>query len=161
MPNNDREVYDYFRRNAATPVEADALAYASYAFDKYEWIAKLEQRGKAPTPEEIDIWIADLPNSRLDEIQRNALALFRATIASYVKPAEDRAYRNGQQDAIIRQIEVATSFWRNLPGNIAVGLVSSFAFALLLIAASLVFNKDPSPIALYNKVTASPAIPTK
>ncbi len=161
MPNNDREVFEYFRRDEDTSAEVDSLAYASYAFDKYEWMSKLEQSGKVVTPEDVDRWIAELPDSRLDEIQENAFAFFRKTVATYIEEAEVRAYQRGQQDAIVQQVERATSFWRNLPGNIAVGIVSSFAFALLLIAASLVFNKDPSPIAFYQKLTSPPAQPQK
>jgi len=54
-------------------------------------------------------------------------------------------------------VRSATSFSRNLPGNIAVGVASSFPFARLLILASLLFNKAPSPIALYQKLAPSQA----
>jgi hypothetical protein len=158
MPNTDREVFAYFRRDEDTSPEVDALAYAADAFDKYEWMTKVEKRdGKVPAGAEIDRWISELPDSRLDEIQQNALAFFRKTVSTYVEEAEERAFRAGQQDAIVRQVERATSFWRNLPGNLTVGIVSSFVFALLLVLASVVFNKDPSPIALYEKLAAPAA----
>ncbi len=162
MPNTDREVFAYFRKDEDTSPEVDALAYASYAFDKYEWMAKFEERtGKVPTPEEVELWISDLPDSRLDEIQRNALAFFRDTVSTYVEEAEAKAFQAGMQDAIVRRVEQATAFWRNLPGNLAVGIASSFVFALLLVLASIVFTKDPSPVALYQKFAAPPVVPAK
>jgi len=159
MPASDREVFDYFRRDPRSPPAADALAYASFSFDKYEWMAKREEiSGTAPTGEQVDQWISELPYSRLDEIQHNALEFFEQTLSDYVLPARADGYQAGKQDAIVSRVTEATSFWKNLPGNIAVGVVSSFAFAVILILASIVFNKDPSPIAFYGKL--SPAAPT-
>jgi len=159
MPANDREVFAYFRRDPSSPPAVDALAYASFSFDKYEWMAKRKEiSGTAPTGEQVDQWISELPNSRLDEMQRSAFEFFQRTIAKYVLEARAEAYQAGKQDAIVSRVTEATSFWKNLPGNIAVGVVSSFAFAVILILASIVFNKDPSPIAFYEKL--SPAAPT-
>jgi hypothetical protein len=156
MPANDEEVFAYFRRDPNSDPAVDALAYASFSFDKYEWMAKREEiAGTAPTGEQVNQWISELPDSRLDEIQQTALEFFRRTVAIYISDARAEAYQAGKQDAIVSRVTEATSFWKNLPGNIAVGVVSSFAFAVILILAAVVFNKDPSPIAFYEKLTTT------
>jgi hypothetical protein len=121
-----------------------------------QWISKREKSsGTAPTAEQVDQWISELPDSRLDEIQRTAIDFFEQTIADYVLLARADGYHAGKDDAIVSRVTEATSFWKNLPGNIAVGVVSSFAFAVILILAAVVFNKDPSPIAFYEKLTTT------
>ena len=158
MAESEREVFAYFRRDSSSSAEVDALAYASFAFDKYEWAAKFEANtGQPPSQADVERWIRELPDSRLDEIQQIALDFFRQTVSTYVELARDAALREGAQDAVVLRVRQATSFWRNLPGNLAVGVASSFAFALLLILSALVFTHDPSPIALYNKYAAPPA----
>ncbi len=50
MPANDREVFAYFRNQKETSTEIDHLAYASYAYDKYQWMERFEELNqRAPT----------------------------------------------------------------------------------------------------------------
>lgn len=162
MAQTDREAYEYFKNDLNAPREAASLAYAAFAFDKYEWVKKFtEKTGFEPTYEEVDRWISELPNSRFEELKRNALTVFKAAVDTYSESAISAAYEAGKRDALVNQMRSATSFWRNLPGNMAVGIASSFAFGLLLILASLLFNKDPSPVALYQKLANPPAQPIK
>jgi len=121
-------------------------------------MTKVQSRtGSIPTAEQVDRWISELPDSRLEEVLESAQDLLSDTFEIVLADDRETAYRQGKDDAIVRQVALATSFWRNLPGNIAVGVVSSFAFALLLVVASLVFNKDPSAIALYQKLVTAPS----
>ncbi len=43
MPTSDREVFAYFRRDSTTPTAVDAICYASFGFDTYEWMARYEE----------------------------------------------------------------------------------------------------------------------
>jgi len=160
MPENDREVFRYFQTDPKSRVSVDSPEYAAFALAKCDWMAKFEEKsGKTPTQQHIDRWISELPDSRLNDLKQTAVDVLNVTYSTYVEQARLAGYKAGKDDAVIRRVELATSFWRNLPGNIAVGVTSSFA--LLLILVSLLFNKDPSPIARYRKLSASPASPQR
>ena len=171
MPDADKRVFDYFASNEDTAEEVDYLAFASYAFAKFEWFEKfLVQNGVEPTRAEIDKWIAELPDSRLKEIHDNASRVFRNAARLYmddrVKLAEAKAVSASIRDEVKRHNEVlegyvrrATSFKDNLPANIGVGILSSVIFSVVIIVASLIFTKDPSPIALYKSFGPSDTAP--
>jgi len=89
MADTDRDVFEYFRRDPATAPEAAALAYASFAFDKYQWMKKAPERsGVAPTHERVERWISELPDSRLEEIKLTAGTVFKVTVHAYRESAK-------------------------------------------------------------------------
>ena len=74
MPDNDRDVFEYFRRDASAGATVRSLAYASFAAAKFDWMTKFQaKQGSAPRQEDIDRWISELPDSRLDELKETAL----------------------------------------------------------------------------------------
>ena len=166
MPDADRRVFDYFAENAETAREVDYLTYASYAFSKFEWSRKyLEQNGREPTQAEMDKWADELPDSRLDEIHDAASRVFQSAAQAYmadqVREATRRAVltsidteikrHNGAVEGMIRS---ATSFRSNLWPNIGVSLLSSFIFSIVIILASAIVTKDPSPLALIKSLVS-------
>lgn len=89
---------------------------------------------------------------RLDQIRGAAAETFElaATIYMQQRIADERA--EAVRTSILAEVRRHNSFWRNLPGNIGLGLISSFLFALTIIAASMIVARDPSPIALYKQL---------
>ncbi len=164
MPASDRDVYRHFYARSDDPPEIVALAYAGYASEKYEWFAHVEARtGRAPSPEEVDRWIADLPDSRLESHRQDAIDLFDLACKAYMAADIDKAVAAARDDAIVREVrasnealaarlQTATSFGSTFIANLFIGVIASFAFSLLVIVASLIFARDPSPFALYRSL---------
>ena len=171
MPRNDKEVWEYFRDGSEEDSQIDFLAFGSYSFDKFEWMEKYaEINGQGPDPAEIERWISQLPNSRLEEMSEWASNFFDNAARAYleeehredVQKAVDGAVLTSIRDsneAVGKSVEASTSelksfvatalsfrstFWP----NVFIGLVSSLVFSVLIILAAVVFAKDPSPIAL-------------
>ena len=171
MPDADKRIFDYFARNEETAQEVDYLAFASYAFSKFEWLEKfVDRNGVEPTQAEIEKWVAELPDSRLDEIHNNASRVFRNAARIYmadrIKRAQDEAVSASVFSELARHnaavegfVKRVTSFSANLLPNIGVGILSSVIFSIVIIVASLIFTKDPSPIALYKSFAPSDAVP--
>jgi hypothetical protein len=159
MPKTDQEVFEHFRSFGSDPGEEIIclLAYASYAQAKYEWVNHSKIRhGRDPTEHEVATWIADLPNPRLADILNSAIDTFNNAAERYLKTRteEERAKAVdssilGRVDIMAQRVERATSFRATFLPNLFTGVVASFAFALLIILASLIFNKDPSPFAFF------------
>ncbi len=172
MPDADRRIFDYFAANAETAQEVDYLAYASYAFAKFEWFEKyVDRHGVEPDQAEIDRWVAELPDSRLDEIHDTASRVFHSAASLYMAERMEQARVQAVLDsidteirrhnaALERTVRSATSFRENLLPNIGAGILSSVIFSIVIILASLIFTRDPSPIAIYKSMTApGPAAP--
>jgi hypothetical protein len=163
MPASDRDVYQHFHARKDGR-EVNALAYAGYAKAKYEWFAHVEARtGRQPSPEEVDRWIADLPDSRLEQLRQEATDLLDLAARAYMAADIEKAVAAARDDAIIREVrasnealsarlQTATAFGTTFFANLFIGVVASFAFSLLVIAASLIFARDPSPFALYRSL---------
>jgi hypothetical protein len=150
MPASDREVFDHFLNDPDTSREVALLAYASFAQDKYAWVEHRETRdGQPPTPQDIDGWIADLPEQRFRAIRDAAVEAFDVAARTYMAPEIEKAGRDALDAAILRRVERATSFWRGFPGNLLVGTVASLVFAALVILFGIVFERDPSPTAIF------------
>lgn len=167
MPSSDREVYRYFEANVDTAREIDYLAYAAFAVAKFDWFDKFATtQARAPTQDEVDAWISQLPDSRLDEIHDAAGQVFRTAAREYMAERMERAAQKAVRDSVHaeiarhnKQIEEfvrsATSFSRNLIPNVGIGIISAFIFSVIIIIASLIFTRDPSPLALYKSIDRS------
>ena len=171
MPTNDREVHQHFYSRVDDPPEVAALAYAGYAKAKYDWVAHFEAReSHPPTSAEVDRWIADLPASRLDDLRQDAIDFFDLAARAYMASDIERAAEAARDEAIVMEVrtaaaaitvsgervqdrvERATSFRSTFWPNVFIGIVASFAFSFLVIAASIVFTRDPSPFALFRSI---------
>jgi hypothetical protein len=172
MPTNDREVYQHFHARGDDSPEVIALAYAGYAKAKYDWFDHFEARGGAPpAPDEVDRWIADLPDSRLADLRRDAIDLFDLAARAYMAAEIEKAVAAARDDAIIREVRASndavaarvqktTAFGSTFLANLFIGIVASFVFSLLVIIASLIFAHDPSPFALYRSLQPGPPLTT-
>jgi hypothetical protein len=150
MPADDRAVYEYFCSDPAYPVEVNWLAYASFAFDKYEWVRHFEAReGRAPDESELDRWIADLPESRLVEIRSTAAAFFEEAAQRFMQPEIEQQLRAARESGVIDVVRRATSFRSTFLPNLVVGVVASVMFSVLIILAAVIFERDPSPFAFF------------
>jgi hypothetical protein len=153
MPANDREVFKYFREQKNTTREIYHLAYASYARAKYDWMDHFEKLyGKSPDLEEENTWIADLPESRFDEFTTGAFEFFEVAARAYMATEIEEERKDAINTSILAQIEKATSFGTTFFPNLVIGLSASLLFAVLLIILGSIFNKDPSPIALFKSL---------
>lgn len=158
MPSNDREVFNYFRSQAKTTREIDYLAYASYAYDRYQWMERFEElNGRPPSFEEENTWISHLPNSRLDEITADLYNFFDFAARKYMTDEIQKERDEAVKDSILNQVERATSFKSTFFPNLFIGVIASFLFSCLVIGMGLIYNHDPSPIALYKAIVPSPA----
>jgi len=153
LPATDREVFEYFRSDPDTPVEVDNLAYASYAFDKYEWMKRFEEiNGSPPTAQQENDWINQLPKSRLDEIRTEAYRFFDYAAKRYMKEEIEEAKEEAINSSILDEVKRATSFWSTFFPNLFIGVVASLAFSFLVIACGYIFNDDPSPIGFFKSL---------
>jgi len=169
MPANDRDVYAYFSSRSGNSPEVVALAYAGFAKSKYDWVAHLEERnGMPPSSAEIDRWIAELPDSRLQGILEDAVDLFDLAARAYMAEALDAADAKARDDAIVREVtannaavlalvEKVTGFKSTLWPNLFIGVGASFVFSLVIILAGLIFNRDPSPFGWFREAQPAPA----
>ena len=174
MPETDKEVFEYFFGKQDISQAVAGLAYAAYAFDKYAWVDKqTSRRGHTPIDSEVTEWIASLPDSTLDKLVTEADDLFDRASKIYLGPAIEeqkvlaaKQATEGKVEETLRTISIScdqtqtrvrqfTSFYQNLIPNIGVGLISSFLFVGLVIVASLIFARDPSPIALAKHLGAN------
>ena len=88
MPGNPREVFEAFTREGGEdPPEVALLAYGAFAAELYEWVEHEEQRqGRPPTDEEINAWIAQIPDARLKRIRDEALESFGLAAKTFLEP---------------------------------------------------------------------------
>jgi hypothetical protein len=85
MPvDSDRDVFKRFAEGEASR-EIALLAFASYAATKYDWEAHHERRhNRPPTADEVEHWIRDQSDTRLDEILKAAAAYFDEAANAYM-----------------------------------------------------------------------------
>jgi hypothetical protein len=167
MPSNDREVFEHFLNDPDASLEIAHLAYAAYASSKYDWAAHFETRkGQPPSSEEMDEWIASQPPSRLDEILEAAKTTFELAATAYmakrIEEEKDRAVRDSilsQVEGMARRVEVATSFKATWLPNLLLGVVASFAFALIVLGGAAIYRGDPSIFALFKDSPPAPTPP--
>jgi hypothetical protein len=182
VPNSDFEVFEYFSSSNDTTRERDFLAFGSYSFDKFAWMKHFEDiSGRPPTDAEVTVWIQQLPPSRLDEIRVWAEQFFDTAARAYMRDEIDQLLLDSEKAATVaavkssneavearvtdaaealrtafsatsKELKESVSFKNTWLPNVFIGLISSFLFALLIIGASLIFARDPSPIALAKKV---------
>ena len=184
MPSNDREVFQHFLNDSDASLEVAHLAYAAYASGRYDWVTLFEERkGRLPSPEEVDEWIASLPPSRFIEIREAAAETFdlaaTAYMASRIEAEKEQAVRasildtvRGIQEVVAANnreviaearvirtvVERATSFRGTFVPNTITGVIASFAFALIVLAMAVIFHDDPSIFALFKSSSDSPAV---
>jgi len=150
-------VFEHFLKDPDATLEIAHLAYAAYASSKYDWARHFEERkGRPPTPEEIDEWIASQPPSRLDEIMEAAKTTFELAATAYmanrIEAEKERAVRDsilGQVEGMARRVETATSFKATWLPNLFIGVVASFLFALIVLGGAAIYREDPSIFALF------------
>ena len=170
MPHNDREVFAYFAGDPTVTREIALLAYASYAAAKHDWMELHEQRfGRAPTPDEADEWTASLPDSRLNEIRDTAVAFFADAATVYMQPQVEAAKGEAVEASVLAEVrrlntdlaakvERATSLRATWLPNLMIGIVASVMFTLFVMVGAAIYERDPSPFALF-KPSPPPAAP--
>jgi hypothetical protein len=78
---------------------------------KFDWMAKFEEKsGETPTQQQIDRWISELPDSRLDDLKQTAVDVLNVTYSTYVEQARLAGYTAGKDDALGRRVDLTTSF---------------------------------------------------
>ncbi len=159
MPSNDREVFRHFRDDPELSPELASLAYAAYASQRYDWVELFETRkGRPPNSDEVDEWIASLPLSRLEDIKRSAADTFDLAATAYMADRTEEAMAQAVRESVLgevrelaAQIKAATSFRSTWLPNLFVGVIASFAFALIVLVGAAIYQRDPSLFALFKR----------
>jgi hypothetical protein len=156
LPATDREVFAYFCADPETPREIDYLAYAAYANEKYQWMAHFENaKNRPPTLAEENDWISNLPDTRLEAITRESYAFFKYAAHRYLNEEIEEEKAAAINNSILDRVKEATSFTSTFIPNLFIGLMASLLFSVLIIIFGAIFNRDPSPIALFKAIVPS------
>lgn len=148
-------MFERFLKDPDLTREEGLLAFASYSADKYEWIAHREATDNYP-PSDADVerWIRDLPDTRLKAIQDQAVAGFDVAARAYMQSVIEETSRKAVDISILAEVKRMTSFGATFWLNVLVGVVSSAAFAIIVLAAAVIADKDPSLIGLGKRIEA-------
>ena len=160
MAASDQEVFERFLKDPDLTREEGLLAFASYSADKYEWIAHREASdGHPPSDADVERWIRDLPDTRLKAIQDQAVAGFDVAARAYMQSVIEEASKRAVDTSILAEVKRLTSFGATFWLNVLVGVVSSAAFAFIVLAAAIIADKDPSLIGLGKRIEAPNTTP--
>src|SRR5689334_3250437 len=128
MANSPREVFDLFTREVGEdyPPEAALLAFGAFSAELYEWMQHEEARAeRALTPEDVNAWVAQIPEPRLKRIRDEALESFGLAARSFLEPEIQRQREEAVNASILAEVKslVAsvrgyTSGWRSFGLNI-------------------------------------------
>ena len=158
MPTSDREVFDRFLIDPDRSREEALLAYASYAAEKYDWIAHIEGRdNQTPDDAEVARWISDLSDARLRAIQEQAVAAFDVAARAYMEPVIEHETKEAVDASILGAVQRATSFRATVWPNLFIGIVASLAFSILVLLVAWVADRDLSPVGLWKHWQNPPA----
>lgn len=125
MPANDRELFDQLRADPDTPAEIDFLTYAIFANDKSEWIKLFEkQKGRPPSQDEIDEWIANLTDWRLSQMRQEAVQFFDQAARRYLEEEIAEGQEEVLRSALIREVRAAGAFWKQMAIALATAILA-------------------------------------
>ena len=140
MPRTDREVFDYLRQDAPTPVEIDFLAY-SVLHSKNQWFEQLEETtGSPPSAADVDRWIADIAPTHFLTMREDAARLFDATARKYLAPVIEEQKAEAVRRSILAEVKGAGSVWRQM----LIALVTAILAPLIIggvIASALTYDR--------------------
>ncbi len=160
MPFSDEEVFARFRGDATLTREQAHLAYAAYAEAKYDWFEHVRQQtGSPPTLQQVEDWIAALPDSRFNELRLTSFAFFEEAAEAYMLDQIEAAKGEAVNESILNEVqrlnrdlsskvETAISPWTAWKIGIGSGLLGSFLFVVIVAVSNWLFTSDPSPFAL-------------
>jgi hypothetical protein len=129
MPANPRDVFEAFTRGNGEddPPEVALLAYGAFSAELYEWVEHEEQRqGRPPKDEEINAWIAQIPDARLKRIRDEALESFGLAARAFLEREILRQRKEAVDQSILSEIQRFTSGFRAFGINVAAGIVAAF-----------------------------------
>jgi len=160
MPvDSDRDVFKRFMEDDKSSRQVALLAFASYAERKYDWEAHYETRhDEPPGGNEIERWIKDLSDAYLNDILNSAIDYWDDAARNYMadqiaverQQAVDQSI-SSKVEAIRSRIEEITTFRSMFWPHTGFAVIGSFFFAILIILAGWIFNKDPSPFAFFKQ----------
>ena len=159
MPASPREIFEAFTRESGEDYlpEVALLAYGAFAAELYEWVEHEEhRRGRPPTDEEINTWIAQIPDARLNRIRDDALESFGLAARAFLEPEIVRQRKEAVDQSVLAEIQRFTSGFRAFGFNVAAGIVAAFLFALLALAFYYIVTTDPSPMDQARELLEAP-----
>ena len=91
-----------------------------------------------------------------EEIKEQLDRAVTESISSNVRESNEalRLAVSAHNEATISRIRGFTSFRETWLANVAIGVASSFFFALIIIVASFIYHRDPSPFGVVKSLTA-------
>jgi len=140
MPANDREVFELLISDRETSAEIDFLAYAIFANHKREWIRLYESqnKGQAPTQQEIDNWILNITSRQFDDMREEAERFFDIAAREYLDDEIQREKKRAVDESILSEIKRHTSPWRHI------GIALIFAIVAPIIAEDIPYRGRPA-----------------
>lgn len=159
MPANPREVFDFLTKESGEehPQEVNLLAYGAFAAELYEWVEHEEHRqGRSPTEDEVNAWIAQLPDNRLRRIRDEALESFGLAAKEFLRPEVERQRREAVERSILAEVRRFTGGLRSFGLNVAAGLVAAVIFAALALGFYYYVKADPSPLGQTRELLEPP-----
>ncbi|KQO49949.1 hypothetical protein [Methylobacterium sp. Leaf85] len=114
MPANDHEAFEQLVTKGTGHAALDLLAYATFAFDRSQWLQLRTNAngGTLPTPAEIDTWIADIPPHQFDQMRSRAASIFDVAAREYMAGDIAKAKLDALETTVIREVKAAGGFWR-------------------------------------------------
>lgn len=153
MPANDREVFEYLRADQDTPIEIDLLAYAIFAHEKQQWLELFEkQKGRRPTQEEVDDWIAQITDWRFGQMREEAIQFFDTAARTYLADEMEAARKDVFQDTVIREVKAAGGFWRQLAMQVITAILAPLLIGLVIAAALLYDRGGPTISGIADRI---------
>lgn len=136
MPRDDREVFEHLCADKLTSREIGYLAYAKYAFEKYEWMQDYQaERGEMPSQAEIDAWISQITRSRFVVMREEAARLFDVAAREYLKADIEAEKEKAVNKSILAEVRAAGSVWKQLLIAVFTSILAPLILGGVIVAA--------------------------
>jgi hypothetical protein len=121
MPSDDRDVWVAIVSDKTRARELQYLTYAIYSFERYEWYEQMEkERGKVPTPHEINDWIAQITKTRIQVWGDSAARTFDSAARAYLEDEFAKKRQEILDNSVVSRIkESLETFGEDLRNAVA------------------------------------------
>ncbi|MFM9271092.1 hypothetical protein ACJ7V3_12620 [Halomonas elongata] len=132
------------------------VAFAVIEEQRVEWMKHMrENKGNAPTPEQVSEWYQQQPRGCLLRAKGTAENALQTYSNQVIDVAIEDYKKDIEESYIVNEIRELKSFWSQFGVNLAGGFAATVLFAALLsITAFIVFN-DSSPVQMVKDINGS------
>lgn len=145
------DIYDELVGDKNTSWLLGLVAFAVVEEQKIEWIKHYSKiNGCFPSSDLVQNWYVQLPPGALLRAKgtaENALSVYSSEV---VEEVLEQTRKEIETSVIVNEIRDLERFWPQFGVNLAGGFISSFLFALVLVALALILFNSPSPTDIAN-----------